>query len=44
MNVSVLLEEELLKFRFKEVTLSFLNFLIRRYATRLWFYVTSCSC
>jgi hypothetical protein len=34
-SVSELPEEELSKFRFKEVTLGFLSFLIRRYATRL---------
>jgi hypothetical protein len=35
MSVSELPEEELSKFRFKEVMLSFLSFLIRRYAARL---------
>jgi hypothetical protein len=34
-SVSELPEEELSRFRFKEVTFGFLSFLIRRYATRL---------
>jgi hypothetical protein len=34
-SVSMLPEEEFLRFCFKEVTLGFLSFLIRRYATRL---------
>jgi hypothetical protein len=35
MSGSVLLGKELLRFRFKEVMLSFLSFLIRRYVARL---------
>jgi hypothetical protein len=34
-SVLVLSEEELSRFHFKEVTLGFLSFLIRRYAARL---------
>jgi hypothetical protein len=34
-SVSVLPEEELSRFCFKEVTLGFLSFLIRRYAAQL---------
>jgi hypothetical protein len=34
-SVSELPEEELSRFRFKEVTLGFFSFLIRRYAARL---------
>jgi hypothetical protein len=34
-SVSELPEEELSRFHFKEVTLGFLSFLIRRYAARL---------
>jgi hypothetical protein len=41
---SVLPEKELLRFCFKEVTLSFYSFLIHRYAAQLQFYVASCSC
>jgi hypothetical protein len=33
-NASVLLEEELSRFRFNEVTLGFLSFLIRRYTAQ----------
>jgi hypothetical protein len=43
-NISELPEEELSRFRFKEVTLGFLSFLIRRYVARLKFYVASYSC
>jgi hypothetical protein len=35
MSISELPEEELLRFRFKEVTLGFLSFLIHRYVVRL---------
>jgi hypothetical protein len=34
-SVSVLPEEELLRFRFKAVTFGFLSFLIRHYAAQL---------
>ena len=42
--VSVLPEEELLRFRFKEVTFGYLAFLIRHYVARLLFRITSYSC